>query len=59
MDMENNQLQMKGVYEALGAGPYSPQAMGDQLIEAVRQHAAGRSQHDDITLVCLGRSPAD
>ena len=29
--------------------------LGERLVKAVKQHAAGRSQHDDITLVCFGR----
>ena len=30
-------------------------ATGEQLIQAVKRHAAGCDQNDDITAVCLGR----
>lgn len=35
-----------------------PSAIGDRLVKAVRTHAAGRAQNDDIALVCLGRLEA-
>lgn len=57
MDLENQQLHVKGVYRALSEGPFTPRGLGERLVQAVRLHAAGRSQHDDITLVCLGRNP--
>ena len=57
MDQANKQLQMKGVYAALQEGPYTPQGFGERLVKAVRLHASGHSQSDDITLVCLGRNP--
>lgn len=57
MDLDNNQLQMKGVYAALRDGPFTPLALGERLVRTVRAHAAGRNQYDDITLACLGRNP--
>ena len=30
-------------------------AVGERVVEAVRRHAAGRAQNDDIALVCFGR----
>jgi sigma-B regulation protein RsbU (phosphoserine phosphatase) len=38
-------------------GPTSAKPLGERLVKAVKQHAAGRAQHDDITLVCLSRNP--
>lgn len=35
-----------------------PDAIGRSVIEAVRKHAAGRAQNDDIALVCFGRLDA-
>jgi serine phosphatase RsbU (regulator of sigma subunit) len=32
-----------------------PRAMGERIVQAVRNHAAGRAQNDDIALVCFGR----
>ena len=43
-------------YAALKEGKFSPRGLGERIIKAVKQHAAGRSQHDDITLVCFGRA---
>lgn len=34
---------------------YSPSGLGHTLLSAVQEHAAGRSQFDDIALVCFGR----
>jgi serine phosphatase RsbU (regulator of sigma subunit) len=47
----------KGILSALNetdAG--SPQLAGARIVKALKLHSAGRSQLDDITLVCLGRS---
>ncbi len=59
-DAKNKQdqdFQMQGVYAALKEGPYTPQAIGDKLVKALRQHMLGTSkQHDDITVVCFGRT---
>ena len=30
--------------------------MGEAILATVREHASGRSQFDDITLVCFGRN---
>lgn len=32
-----------------------PRGVGEQLVQAVRQHAAGKAQNDDIAVVCFGR----
>jgi len=32
-----------------------PRAIGERIIQAVRNHANGRAQNDDIALVCFGR----
>jgi serine phosphatase RsbU (regulator of sigma subunit) len=55
MDKDNNQLQFKAFHTALKDGGLPPQTLGERVVRLVRQHAAGRSQHDDITLVCFGR----
>jgi serine phosphatase RsbU (regulator of sigma subunit)/pSer/pThr/pTyr-binding forkhead associated (FHA) protein len=58
-DAKNKQDQdfgMQGVYGALRDGPYTPQAMGAKLVKLVEQHSLGCKQHDDITVVCFGRS---
>jgi phosphoserine phosphatase RsbU/P len=41
-------------------GPISrPKALGDQLFNAVRRHANGRPQNDDIAIVAFGRLGPD
>jgi phosphoserine phosphatase RsbU/P len=55
MDKQNNQLGLRVIDSALQAGLLPPRALGEKIIKLVKQHAAGRSQHDDITLVCFGR----
>ena len=32
-----------------------PKAIGERLVAAVRKHAAGQAQNDDIAIVCFGR----
>jgi sigma-B regulation protein RsbU (phosphoserine phosphatase) len=47
----------EGIHAVLQAGgPMAARAFGERLVRAVKQHAAGRSQHDDITLVMLSRA---
>jgi serine phosphatase RsbU (regulator of sigma subunit) len=49
----------KGILAALNdVNPGSPQLAGARIVKALKQHSAGRSQLDDITLVCLGRTGA-
>jgi serine phosphatase RsbU (regulator of sigma subunit)/pSer/pThr/pTyr-binding forkhead associated (FHA) protein len=44
--------------QTLGSGPSTAAAMGQRLVAAVKQHALGCKQHDDITVVCFGRTSA-
>jgi phosphoserine phosphatase RsbU/P len=55
MDVNDVELQTKGVYAAVQGETYSPRALGERVVQAVKQFAAGRSQHDDIALVGFGR----
>ncbi len=59
MDKQNNQLHLKAIYTALQEGARSPKALGERIVKLVQQHAAGRPQHDDITLVCFGRTAGE
>jgi serine phosphatase RsbU (regulator of sigma subunit) len=48
----------KGMESALKeVAPASAPAVVERLRQAVKQHAAGRAPHDDVTLVALGRTP--
>lgn len=59
MDVNNNQLQMKGIYGAVEGSTLSPRAIGERLVTTVKAHAKGRQyQSDDLTLVAFGRAPA-
>jgi len=49
------EFQMDGIYKAINQAPMTATAMGQRLINAVRQHSLGCKQHDDITVVCFGR----
>jgi serine phosphatase RsbU (regulator of sigma subunit) len=59
MDVNNQAFDMKGIRNAVLSGPGSATAVGQRLVKAVKQHSARRSQHDDITLVCVSRSGGD
>ncbi|HKI33516.1 MAG TPA: SpoIIE family protein phosphatase [Gemmataceae bacterium] len=48
---------LKGIPAALkGESRLSARALGERIVKAVKLHAAGRAQADDITLVCVGRT---
>jgi serine phosphatase RsbU (regulator of sigma subunit)/pSer/pThr/pTyr-binding forkhead associated (FHA) protein len=55
LDAQGRQFGKARVKAVLGEGLFSAQGAGDRLLLAVKQHAAGCAQHDDITLVCFGR----
>jgi serine phosphatase RsbU (regulator of sigma subunit) len=56
MDVNNVQLQTKGVYAAVQGQAYSPRALGERVVQVAKRFAAGRTQHDDIALVGFGRT---
>ena len=56
MDVNNLKFQKRGVYAAVQGEACSPRALGERLVQAVKQFAAGCSQHDDIALVGFGRT---
>jgi phosphoserine phosphatase RsbU/P len=58
MDRQNNLIHLKAIDAALREGVPAPAVLGERIVKNVKQHAAGRSQHDDITLVCFGRRPS-
>jgi sigma-B regulation protein RsbU (phosphoserine phosphatase) len=53
--VNGNPFGMKGMLAALQGAPLTPTSACERLLKAVKQHAAGRPQHDDITLVSVGR----
>jgi serine phosphatase RsbU (regulator of sigma subunit)/pSer/pThr/pTyr-binding forkhead associated (FHA) protein len=57
IDVNNAPFGAEGVQLTVrGGGPLSAKPLGERLIKAVKQHAAGRNQQDDITLVCVSRT---
>ncbi len=56
MDVRNRPLKVDGICSAVQGQLLSPRTLGERVVRAVKDHAAGRGQHDDITLVCFGRS---
>jgi serine phosphatase RsbU (regulator of sigma subunit) len=58
MSTQNAAFGNKGVHRALLAGGSAgARVLGERLIKAVQQHAAGRAAaHDDVTLLCFGRT---
>ena len=58
LNSQNQQFRLAGVHASVrSGGPYTPQSLGERVVKAVEQHAAGHSQYDDITLVSFGRVP--
>jgi sigma-B regulation protein RsbU (phosphoserine phosphatase) len=57
LNTQNQAFAIRGVREALldEPGPCRPEVAGTRLLDAVRRHAAGRAQNDDIAVVCFGR----
>jgi phosphoserine phosphatase RsbU/P len=58
MDKQNNLLNDKAFETAVQEGVRGAKPLGERVVKLVKQHAAGRSQSDDITLVSFGRVTA-
>jgi serine phosphatase RsbU (regulator of sigma subunit)/pSer/pThr/pTyr-binding forkhead associated (FHA) protein len=56
LDVQRQFLGAKGLLALLANVP--PRAQGTRILQAVKTHAAGCDQYDDITLVCFGHSAA-
>jgi serine phosphatase RsbU (regulator of sigma subunit)/pSer/pThr/pTyr-binding forkhead associated (FHA) protein len=55
-NMRDEAFNIKGVVTALnGDKGMSTRAVGERIAKAVKLHATGRDQADDVTLMCLGR----
>jgi sigma-B regulation protein RsbU (phosphoserine phosphatase) len=55
-DAKNHAFGEKRVQSVIASSNHSSRETGERLIEAVKRHAAGCGQHDDITLVCFGKT---
>lgn len=56
MDADERQFGADAVRAVVASEGPPPQAVGDALAAAVRRHAAGCGQADDITFVCFART---
>jgi serine phosphatase RsbU (regulator of sigma subunit) len=56
MNVEGRQFRLPRLREALALAPSSAPAVGEAILAAVRRHAAGHPQSDDLTLLCFGRA---
>jgi sigma-B regulation protein RsbU (phosphoserine phosphatase) len=56
MDVQDLELQTKGVYAAVQGEDCSPRALVERVVKVVKQFSTGRSQNDDIALVGFGRT---
>ena len=56
MDRDRHPFGVERLTEVLAAAPQGVAAAGEAVLAAVREHAVGRSQSDDITIVCFERS---
>lgn len=56
MNVQDHQFGVEGVRRIIEAAREAgPHELGEQLLRAIDQHAAGCRQFDDTTLVCFGR----
>ncbi len=55
MDIREKAFGSSGIEAAIAGSGLTARALGERVVKAVKQHAAGRSQFDDITLVAFGR----
>jgi phosphoserine phosphatase RsbU/P len=55
MDRDRETFGVDRLKEVLAAAPPGAPAAGEAILAAVREHAVGRSQSDDITIVCFER----
>jgi sigma-B regulation protein RsbU (phosphoserine phosphatase) len=54
---QEQEFQMEGLQTALTAGDeMTAKPMGERLVAAVKKHFLGCKQHDDLTIVCFGRT---
>jgi phosphoserine phosphatase RsbU/P len=54
-DSKNRLFGLPAIRRTLAAAPAEISEVGEAILKAVRVHAGGRPQNDDIALVCFGR----
>ena len=58
LDNEGRLFGIELLKQTLATAPTEVGKVGESILNAVRHHVAGRTQSDDITLLCFGRSSA-
>jgi phosphoserine phosphatase RsbU/P len=58
MDHKSQSFGLKRLRMILAETPTGVAGVGESILATVRDHFAGRSQFDDITIVCFGRDPS-
>jgi sigma-B regulation protein RsbU (phosphoserine phosphatase) len=56
MNIHGVQMRTNGIHAAVQGGSYSPRLLVEQVVGAVKQFSAGRTQSDDMALVGFGRT---
>jgi len=56
MDIRGQLFGVELLKQTLATAPPEVGKVGEWIRDAVRRHAAGRDQSDDITLLCFGRT---
>ena len=57
MDRSGQTFTTERLKSVLADAPAGVSAVGETILAAIRDHFTGRSQFDDITMVCFGRDP--
>jgi sigma-B regulation protein RsbU (phosphoserine phosphatase) len=59
VDKQNQPIHQKAIQTAIQDRETTPRQLGERVIKTIRQQAAAaRRPHDDMTLVCFGRTVA-
>jgi phosphoserine phosphatase RsbU/P len=56
LDNEGRLFGIELLKQTLATAPSEVEKVGESILNAVRHHVAGRTQSDDITLLCFGRT---
>jgi len=56
LDNEGRLFGSERLKQTLATAPVEVGKVGASILDAVRCHVAGRTQSDDITLLCFGRT---
>jgi phosphoserine phosphatase RsbU/P len=55
MNVDREPFGVESLKQVIATAPEGVAAVGEAILSAIRDHAKGRSQFDDITIVCFER----